>query len=1056
MRIHRVLIALIALLMLAGVGSAALLPDQNSTISTSASNNWIVVLQQSTILVYAYNSTSPSLPVPGATVTWALNTTTLGTLSSMDSTTDSSGLANTTFTAGTKSGSVLITATISTNGTSVQKSCILNIDHDIPYNAAFNYQTQVTVATITPFNATFTDKWGNPIDNRNPYNPQYVNLLMGSSPTHTAAFNVNGTLSQSLTLQPDQNGAIATNILTDESAGENIIALYFSNYWINGDQINGQHVDYEYLISVTNGVPYSMTYAVTPIIPVEADGASDHLFTFIFSLKDRFNNPAANQTVKIHTSFGDPDQYISTNSVGSIAFNYGPHTTAGNVTITATAVANSSVTCNDTVNFYSNAPVNMIFSADPATMPSLDADPTSTATLSAKIMDVMGNPVAGQSVSFTIASPTYDTVYNSTMPYLVETTAVSDSNGYATVTFVPGGFNTSDNYYGLFSATATGTTTATAKWNGLSQTIPLTWKNYPYLKVTTSVDNSVVPINGTVNVTISLLGDGYKLDHKPIDVVIVSDLAGGLGGSGLFAETQDADNYFIQNANDTTWIGLVSFGDNPHMYSNDAYNLYQDQENLTYPNNHALFNPYAGKTDWCLVNPTLWNTPQDSHNIIVPDYEGFLPGAYPWTQNPPYYYFNSYSDASIDYPSLVDHQSELHNGMPLEATISNYGYLGGTDYAAGINAAMQLLANNPFPLHTHYIVLMGDGIPMMAPLANGSTESYWPSDWYPRSYLGWEDESDTSINAAIYAGQIAAAKGITIYAVGYPINGQVDKTTLQAITQNPNNYYDGNDNNLVQMMKLIEDAIQAPAGVNTTMSIKFKNLSVAYDGTTQPFEYVYSPDSPPNNSTSISWQDDITNITDQTTDWNTNHQLDFNVGTMYLNDRWNATFTLKATEQGIWNPCGNNSQMVFNDGVDTENVTCNPVTVVGNETNMGVSNLQINITNFQVSQAPPYTTTLPLQWNITYPGNYTAQEILWYSTDNSHWVAGPVWSISKTSGNLTESHSMDISSLPSGTYYFMLQGDAPDANCNSALCPADLSSGIGLGTDAQKAYIKLQ
>jgi hypothetical protein len=255
---------------------------------------------------------------------------------------------------------------------------------------------------------------------------------------------------------------------------------------------------------------------------------------------------------------------------------------------------------------------------------------------------------------------------------------------------------------------------------------------------------------------------------------------------------------------------------------------------------------------------------------------------------------------------------------------------------------------------------------------------------------------------------------------------------------------------------LIEDAIQAPAGVNTTMSIKFKNLSVAYDGTTQPFEYVYSPDSPPNNSTSISWQDGTTNITDQTTDWNTNHQLDFNVGTMYLNDRWNATFTLKATEQGIWNPCGNNSQMVFNDGVDTENVTCNPVTVVGNETNMGVSNLQINITNFQVSQAPPYTTTLPLQWNITYPGNYTAQEILWYSTDNSHWVAGPVWSISKTSGNLTESHSMDISSLPSGTYYFMLQGDAPDANCNSALCPADLSSGIGLGTDAQKAYIKLQ
>jgi hypothetical protein len=1061
MRVSRVVIGVIGLLVFAGAAGAALIPDQNSTISTSASNGWIVVAHQATITVNAYNTTNQSA-VQGAAVSWALNTSMLGTLTSIGSTTNAFGQANTIFIAGHTSGSVNVTATITYNGHTVQKTATINIDHDSPYYAAFNYQTYVTVATITPFDVTFTDQWGNPIDPRNPYNPQFINLQVGL-PTNTAAFSVNGTFPKSLTLQPDMNGSISVNVLTDSVGGENIIELYFSNYKSNGDVINGLPIDMEDIIGLTNGVPYAITYAVTPPDPLQADGASDHLFTFIFSLKDRFGNPAANQTVLIHSSFGDPDQYVWTNSQGNLAFNYGPHTTAGNVTITATATANTSVTCNDTVNFYSGKAVNMLFSADPATMPSLDADATSTSTLSAKIMDVMGNPVAGQSVDFNITPPIYDTPYNSTMPYLEQSTASSDSNGYATVTFIPGGFNTSDNTYGLFSATATGTTTAIATWNGVSQKVTLTWKNYPYLKVTTSVSPSVIPINGTVNVTISLLGDGYKLDHKPIDAVIVTDLAGGIGGTGLLQETQDADNYFIQNANNTTWVGLVSFGDNPHMYSADAYNLYLDQENVSYPNNHALFEPYTGFTDWCLENPTLWNTPRYPSDILVPDYENYIPLMSPWTYSSPYEdcpsswgYFNSYSDASIDYPSLVDHQSELNRGTPLEKTVSNYNDVGGTDYAAGINAAVQLLANNPFPLHSHYIIIMGDGIPMMAPIKPNSTESYWPSDWYPRWNLGWEDESNTSITAAIVAGQQAIANGITLYAVGYPINGQVDKNTLKAIVQNQSNYYDGNDDNLQEMMKLIEDAIQAPAGVDTQMTLMFKNLSIAYDGTTQPFEYVYSPDSPPNNSTGEGWQDGTINTTDQTTDWNENHQLSFNVGTMYLGDQWNASFTLKATEQGIWSPCGNNSVLEFNDGADSENISCNSVTVVSNLTNVGVSNLEINITNLNVTQPAPYTSSIPLKWNISYPGNQTAQEIIWYSTDNSHWILGSSWSIMNTNGNLTETRSLPVSDLPSGNYYIMVQASAPDANCNSDLCPVELTTPISLGNVVQKAYIKLQ
>jgi hypothetical protein len=1054
MRVHLVLIALIGLLMLAGAGTAALIPDQNSTISSTAANGWIVVWQQSTFTVHAYNTTD-QYAISGATVSWALNTTTLGSLSSTSSTTDVSGQANTTFTAGSKSGSVIVTATISYNGTSVQKTCTLNIDHDIPYYAVFNYKTQVTVATITPFNVTFTDKWGNPIDNRNPYNPQYINLLMGSSPTDTAAFSVNGTLSTSLTLQPDQNGNIFVNVLTDNTGGENIIALYFTN---PVDQINGQQVDYEYIIGITNGVPFSISQSVTPANPASlpADGAADHVFTFLYSLKDQFNNNAENQSVLIQTNFGDPNQILTSDSQGDISFNYGPHTTAGNVTVTATALSNTSVNCSFTIQYYSTAPVNMAFSADPDSMPSIDANSTSSSQLSAKIMDVMGNPVAGQSVTFSIGTPTYDTPYVSSAPYLKNLTAVSNSNGYATVTFIPGGFNLTNNKYGLFDPTATGTTTATATWNGISQTALLTWKNYPYLKITTTVNPTVIPVNGTINVTISMLGDGWALNGKPADVVIVTDLAGGVGGSTLLGYTKAADKAFVINATNTTWIGLASFGNDPNAYSSTAALLYSNQTKPGVANNYSLFNPYVGKTDWCLVNPTSWNTAQSPSTIIntpisvINGVQGHA-GAYQWTTSTGYNYFNSYSDATIDYPSLVVHQDELNGGKPLETVIGNYNYDGGTDYAAGINAALQLFAENPNPLHSQSIIIMGDGIPMMAPISPGSLLSYWPSDWYPRSNLGWEDESQTAINAAVASANQAKSQGITIYAASYPLNNQIDASTLQQLASSPSTYYNTpNPANLTAIMLAIQSQIQTNAGVNTTLSLDFNNVSVGYGNQSTGVNYIYNPPT----STSITWQDGNTNVTNQNAQWAASHQLTWNIGTITLGQTWQTTFQLQATQQGIIDVCGNGSQAIFNDGADYENISGCTVTVVSNETNLGASLLQINITNFQVTQPPPYTTSIPLEWNITYPGNYTAQEILWYSTDDSHWTAGPTWSITK--GNWTESQTLDVSSFPSGTYYLMLQASAPDASCNSALCPADLSTGMSVGTAAQKAYIKLQ
>ena len=61
------------------------------------------------------------------------------------------------------------------------------------------------------------------------------------------------------------------------------------------------------------------------------------------------------------------------------------------------------------------------------------------------------------------------------------------------------------------------------------QSVLLTWKNYPYLSAYTSVSPPMVPVNGTVNVTVKLTGDGWALQPNPIDAVLLIDRSGSMG-----------------------------------------------------------------------------------------------------------------------------------------------------------------------------------------------------------------------------------------------------------------------------------------------------------------------------------------------------------------------------------------------------------------------------------------------------------------------------------------------------------------------------------------------
>ncbi|WP_422185728.1 hypothetical protein, partial [Methanoregula sp.] len=935
MRVHLILIALIGLLLLAGAGSAALIPDQNSILVSS--NDWVVVNHQSTISVFAYNSTSLT-PVPGATVTMVLtNSTTFGSLTMNNGTTDGNGQATATFSAGTKTGAVNITATITYNDggniITVTNVYTQKIDHDVAQNAAFDFQNEVTVGTETPFNISFTDQYGNPIDNRNPIDPHTITLWI-SGPGTMADFNISGSYVQQSPFLLDANGNISVSVRTDTMPGENMVLLYpFQNV--------GQPLGiYQFIYGINDGVPYSIAESITPsTLTQPADNNPLHVFAITDTLYDKYGNPTENQGIFVQSNWaGDPSANLTTNPFGQVVYTYGPHSASGYVVLTATAISNTSVSTSKTVQFYNTAPVNMIFSATPQVMPSLDAKPGQTAQLVAKVMDMMGNPVPNQTVTFSMGAPTY-TYPNSSIsgPMLQNTSAITDVNGTAIVNFVPGTFDTNKGNVS-YDPTDTGYVTVAATWNTINQPIQLSWKNYPYLSEQTTITPQNVNVNGIFSVTISLTADGWNLTGTPADVVIVTDLAGGIGGAGRLANTKASEAGFIKNATDNTYISLVSFGDSPTptgppYASADTIALWNLQLANT---SHKLtpFNPYGNVWDFNLVNPTNWNS------IVSTSTDCFVYGigsghACTNATNPmSYQYLNPGSDAQIDTDLMNAGPTYPANQGALTGIVNGYtSYMnyGGTDYAAGINAAIKELNSKGNPTHNQTIILMGDGINMMAPIAPGSLESYWPSDWNPRNGTGtsegpqlwWFDESDIGKAASVDAANRAKSQGITIYGIGFPDadlsghNNISDMAFFGSMVSAPSTLYFAPDpTTMTGIFQIIEGEIQNTAGVNTTMNLNMQNVAVTYNNVTnmtpgnQTFNYIYDPLA----STIITDQNGNTYVINQTDDWIQNQTLSFDIGKMTVGQTWSATFELQLLLPGSMNLPGNQSTICFNTG----------------------------------------------------------------------------------------------------------------------------------------------
>jgi hypothetical protein len=232
----------------------------------------------------------------------------------------------------------------------------------------------------------------------------------------------------------------------------------------------------------------------------------------------------------------------------------------------------------------------------------------------------------------------------------------------------------------------------------------------------------------------------------------------------------------------------------------------------------------------------------------------------------------------------------------------------------------------------------------------------------------------------------------------------------------------------------IAGELKADAGVNTTLRVDLQTVNVT--GVSVPGAQVYEYVPHPTASTKIVWQDGMSTVTNQTAEWEADHNLNFSIGTIKIGQNWDATFRLKVKKTGIIDVFGPNSQVSFNEGESVLTLPHTFLTVVPelNATEMGSKT--ITVSNLLITEPGEIGAFLPVMWNTTYTGNKTVTEKVYYTIDGGpkvqfSEVTIPGYSSDPFRRDYVNYAQLDVRKLPQGGYSIIVYAtasDTPDAS----------------------------
>jgi hypothetical protein len=584
MRAKTGLLILLGLFLLIGMVSADM-ADAASTIDSIP--EWIVANGNdiSEITVVARNESSGA--IPSVPVTFAVTDTTYGEITTpLTVMTDANGIAKATFKAKTKSGwAVIIARVISDDGGVPAISGYTlsqDIDHDKAVNVFFNNPSELPTGSKLTLETMVTDKYGNRVDNKNPAEKHMFNLYM--TPAEGRGFWDGSGYTLTTTtppLQTDSFGNASVDLRIANITGTNMIFM---------DKIGS--ISHTPKTAIEGVAIQDPAYLVGPDHNPEtviANGVD--WFEVSYHVYDPLMNPINGTLVHITTSDGETLDKESVD--GLIYFEYGQKTEAQTNTISVTT-ANTTMmclpdgttgTCQHDLLFVNDGPQDLLLSGIPTSLSSLEqSSGTKEGLVRAVVVDAKGNPVEGEDVTFALTIET-DPPYRITPdggPF-DETTApvisTRKSNpllnttvgGSALAFFTPGAFVTTGPTY---SGAATGNATVTATWTGkgkyagksATKSTRFTWRNYPSLsvKMDCEVTCKDAHVGDTINMGMSVFGDGAALAPNPIDAMLVMDksqsMTGGMDGHTRIYWASQAGSTFVGQMDDSRdKVGLTSY-----------------------------------------------------------------------------------------------------------------------------------------------------------------------------------------------------------------------------------------------------------------------------------------------------------------------------------------------------------------------------------------------------------------------------------------------------------------------------------------------------------------
>jgi hypothetical protein len=1024
------------------------IPGYPQNVVITSSKDWIVANGADSALLTIAVTDGGNNPVSGADLVlsasapWQLQDSALKT--------DGSGKAQTLFLPTTKGGTAVIAASASVQGltvTSVTATQFQNIDAgpSTPYSMKPVYPGTATVGSSITIAVQVTDKYKNPVTSRRvPTNVTFLTTTNGTG----AFLDEMGNRLKGISVPLNETGWAAATFQTATQEGDNYVGI------IPPAPLLSLLID---VMGIGDSIPFSIAQSVSPagnppFVPADKNSRA----TIDYYLFDQWGNPSANQGIQIVTSVGE-NKIFYTNGEGRASILYGPKVTAGYYSLTATAVENSSVSISQTLRFGSMDPTDMLLTASPQTMASLDVNPNMAAGVIAKVIDPNGNPVKGQNVTFRIENSDNATFVETQPPAIgsggINTTVVgdpkqatTDENGQAILDYYPGAFPKPKEPG--YNQTATGTTTISASWEGPNGTVirsvNLTYKNYPFISVYTEVNPRTVKVGDLVDVSVRLKGDGWALQPKPIDVILCTDrstsmlynesIVGGIlapdeSPNDRMVDAMNAADTFVDQTNpDRDRIGVISFGSPANQGVARLFNASSTSITTLYLG--AEKNAWRAGRDYnCKVGHQCDDS-KDRDNLT--DKSAFIMNTYLGHGLTGRVYASNPSDPST---AWVHVESPLtNNKTSLKQAIHSIVPAGGTPTRQAIyDSVNQIINDKGVPQDAvKAIILLTDG----AWTAPGDPEGIITSPLSVKSYSGVPSGPGGDGTGSVI--DYANNSGVKIYTIG--LFGQDSDTPNAAALQRyadktGGTYHRASDSTqLSQIYTEIAGQLKEQASVNTTVALDLSALEVSNHTSPLAGDRVFNYTYQQMHSTLV----DTGNNTiphfngypvtfDNTTDWNNGQKFNFSAGTIQLNQTWMVNFTLMTLAEGNIRIFNATTSKVTFEGVGGEvGIPDTYVTAISSGTEKGPEGIYCSINNLRRTNPISEMQIAWLAWSREYNGHDSRNITysVWLSSYSNAF--GEKDSFDKGAGVDSIDYPLIISDLQPGTYTVKVRGN-PDA-----------------------------